>query len=90
MDVDEGASEDHKVIAQLLTSAVPSWRSSEPHAVTHTHTHTHRTLYTRPICSDVFLLTYNIKMIKSRHLVQSTDTHTHTHDDVDTSSTAPN
>ena len=40
----KGVSEDYNVFAQLLTSAVPSWPSSEPHAViihTHTHTHTH-------------------------------------------------
>lgn len=43
-------SEDHNVLAQLLSSAVPSWPSSEPHAVTHkaayTRRHTHTIAHT--------------------------------------------
>lgn len=35
-------SEHHNVLAQLLSSAVPGWPSSEPHAVTHKAAYTGR------------------------------------------------
>ena len=63
----------------LVRATCCDYSHTHTHAHTHTHTHTHSNLYIRPICSDVFLLTYRVRIIQPRHSLYWAGTHTCRH-----------